>query len=168
MEHHGLKQKTGLLFFFVVKYFITCHKIFHYLPQNISLPATKYFITCHKIFHYLPQNIPLPATKYSITCHKIFHYLPQNISLPATKYFITCHKIAEADGRERDERVVEAFDKGPAFKVHENASRQEQEDDETRYQIQNDISHHTSSGLKRLRLVPHVYSDQLQCFVSDW
>ena len=51
------------------------------------------------------------------------------------KYLITCYYIAEADGGEGDEGVVEAFDEAPAFKVHENERGQDEEDHEARYQV---------------------------------
>jgi len=53
----------------------------------------------------------------------------------AVKYLITCYYIAEADGGESDEGVVEAFGEGPAFEVHENARGQDEEDHEARHQI---------------------------------
>jgi len=51
------------------------------------------------------------------------------------KYLITCYYIAEADGGEGDEGVVETFDEAPAFKVHESERGQDEEDHEARYQI---------------------------------
>lgn len=81
---------------------------------------------------------------------------------------ITCYEVAESDRGERDEGVVKALNEGPAFEVHEDASGQEDKNDETRYQVQNDISNHTGSRLRRLCLVAQVDADQLQCFVSDW
>ena len=51
------------------------------------------------------------------------------------KYLITCYYIAEADGGEGDEGVVEAFGEAPGFKVRESETGQDEEDHKARYQI---------------------------------
>jgi hypothetical protein len=85
-----------------------------------------------------------------------------------TREFVTCYKIPESYGAQRDEGVVQALDEGPTFEVHEDSSGKEDEDDKSRNQVENDISHHTSARLSGLRLVAQVHSDKLQCFVSNW
>ena len=57
------------------------------------------------------------------------------LKLFVVKYLITCYYIAEADGAEGDEGVVETFGVAPAFKVHESERGQDEEDHEARYQI---------------------------------
>jgi hypothetical protein len=46
--------------------------------------------------------------------------------------------------------------------VHEDTSGKEYEDDKSRNEVQNDISHHSNTGLRRLRFVTYVHPDQLQ------
>lgn len=59
--------------------------------------------------------------------------MSQHLSITQRKKSLsTCNVVSETDGGERDKGKIDSFVKGPSLEEHEQSSRQENEDTETR------------------------------------